>query len=320
MQDKQVPVLITWDVDPDRWTTPERRQQALSMALDLSEEFGIRSTFFITANFAHEYPEHIGRMQSLAHEVGCHGLTHTDEEDYDRMPGDMQQAYIEEATQKLTAVVGEPILTFRSPRVKTSANTLRLLAEYGYRADSSVCSQRIDFVSSNLINPGWIIAPRTPYYPDSTNAFKPGNLPLWEVPISAMGLPFISNALNALGISAMQFFFKLLYAESRRTGKPIVYLGHPTEFILRASGRGKRHRFKLRELSPSYIRTHGLLLRNYLFNMDGQALFNASQELFAYMASYPGVEFLTVGQYVSTHLEKVSRSTQQTQNEDNPRG
>jgi peptidoglycan/xylan/chitin deacetylase (PgdA/CDA1 family) len=320
MQQRPIPILITWDVDPDRWATPDRRQRALSMVLDLCEEFGIRSTFFVTANYAHEYPEHMGRMQSLGHEVGCHGLTHTDEEDYDRMPEDMQRTYIEEATQKLAAAVGEPILTFRSPRVKTSASTLRLLAEYGYKADSSVCSQRIDFVSSNLINPGWIIAPRRPYSPDPTNAFKRGNLPLWEVPVSAMGLPFISNALNALGVSAMKAFFKLLYTESKHTGKPIVYLGHPTEFILQMSGKGKRHYFKLRELSPNYIRTHGLLLRNYLFKMNGETLFNATQELFAYMASYPGIEFLPVGQYVSTHLEKVSRSTKQTRNEDNQRG
>jgi len=92
-------------------------------------------------------------MQALGQEIGCHGLTHTDEEEYDRMPEEMQERYIEQATQKLEAVAGVRILAFRSPRVKTSAHTLRLLAEHGYRADSSVCSQRIDFVSSNLNQP-----------------------------------------------------------------------------------------------------------------------------------------------------------------------
>ena len=71
------------------------------MAIDLCEEFGIRSTFYITANFAHEYPAHIERMRLLGQEIGCHGLTHTDEEDYDRMPADLQRTYIEEATRKL---------------------------------------------------------------------------------------------------------------------------------------------------------------------------------------------------------------------------
>jgi peptidoglycan/xylan/chitin deacetylase (PgdA/CDA1 family) len=127
MERKQVPVLITWDVDPDRWATYDHRQQALSMALDLCEELSVQSTFFITANFVHEYPGHVARMQALGCEAGCHGLTHTDEEEYDRMPEPMQRSYIEEATEKLERVVGAPIRAFRSPRVKTSFHTLRLL-------------------------------------------------------------------------------------------------------------------------------------------------------------------------------------------------
>lgn len=305
MQHKQVPVLITWDVDPDRWATYDRRQQALSMAIDLCEEFSIRSTFFITANFAHEYPAHIERMQTLGQEIGCHGLTHTDEEDYDRMPEKMQRSYIEEATQKLEAVVGKPILTFRSPRVKTSAHTLRLLAEYGYLADSSVCSQRVDFVSSNLINPGWIFAPRRPYRPHHTSAFRRGDVPIWEIPVSAMVLPFISGSLSVFGLRFMRAFFRLLYAESRYTGKPIVYLAHPPEFI--SSGKRKSH-FTLKEFSPTYIRTHGFLIRNALYRMDGETRSNTTRELFAYMASFPGVTFMTSSEYVN-YLEDHAGTT-----------
>ena len=44
MQHQQIPVLITWDVDPDRWARYEDRQRALSIAIDLCEEFDIRST------------------------------------------------------------------------------------------------------------------------------------------------------------------------------------------------------------------------------------------------------------------------------------
>ncbi len=113
-----IPVLITWDVDPDRWTTSENRQEALNKAVSLCEEFSIRSTFFFTAAYACEYPDQIRRMQALRSEIGCHGLTHEDEENYDRMPEDMQQLYIEKAAQILLNVVGEPVCSFRSPRVK----------------------------------------------------------------------------------------------------------------------------------------------------------------------------------------------------------
>lgn len=292
---EHIPILITWDVDPDRWTTPEKRQEALTLALDLCESIGIRSTFFITANFAHEYPFHIQRMQALGQEIGCHGLTHTDEEEYDRMPVEMQRAYIDEATQKLNAVVGSQVRVFRSPRVKTSGRTLELLSEYGYQADSSVCSQRIDFLSSNLINPGWLTAPRRPYRPNSANAFRRGNLPILELPISALVVPMISGSLNVLGLRFMKAFFRLLCLESAQTGKPIVYLAHPTELL---PFKKKRKRFTLSQFSPANIRTHGLVLRKLFYRMNGATWHRATRELFEYMSSSPRVSFMTCSEYL----------------------
>ncbi len=309
MKQKKVPVLITWDVDPDRWTTWERREQALSMALDLCEEYNVRSTFFVTANFAHEYPANIVRMQGLGQEIGCHGLTHTDEEEYDRMPEAMQRDYIEEATSKLEAVVGSPIRAFRGPRVKISATTLRLLAERGYLADSSVCSQRFDIISSNLLHTGWLLAPRQPYRPHSINPFKRGDVPIWEIPLSALVVPFTSKVLNVLGSSAMNFLFRMLYEESKHTGKPIVFLSHPTEFLgswKGGNGRSLKSFLKPELFSPRYIRTHGFLIRNMLIRMDGNTLFENSRELFAHMASFPGVTFMTISEYVAHKLPEVS--------------
>jgi peptidoglycan-N-acetylglucosamine deacetylase len=292
----KVPVLVTWDVDPDRWTTLENRQHALGLALDLCQEFNIRSTFFITARFALEYPEQIQRMLSLGQEIGCHGLTHADDEDYDRMPQEMQRSYIEEATRELEAVADAPVTAFRSPRVKTSGCTLGLLAERGYRVDSSVCSQRIDFLSSNLINPGWLFAPRHPYHPHHLNAYRRGDLPIWEIPISALVAPWISSSLNVFGLRFMKALFRLLRVEARQTGKPLVYLAHPTE-LLPSTHRRKNVHF--RQLSPRLIRTHGLLLRNVFFRMDGVAWYRATRELFAYMASFPDVGCMTSSEYAA---------------------
>lgn len=304
--EKIVPIIVSWDVDPDRWTSLEKRKYSLNKAMDACAEYGIRSTFFITANYIHEYPAELERMRSLGQEVGCHGLTHTDEEEYDRMPEPMLREYIQTARRKIEAVITEPLISFRSPRVKTSASTLKILSENNYLADSSVCSQRLDFVSSNLINPGWLVSPRQPYHPHPANAFKRGDLPLWEVPVSAIMLPFISNTLNVVGVEAMKAFFRLLYTESKITRKPIVYLGHPTEFIPPRDGQHKRHKFKLQEFSPGYIRTHGFLIRKYLYGMDGATWFEATRALFAYMASFPNVRFMTIGQYVTTALQKAN--------------
>jgi hypothetical protein len=289
-----VPVLITWDVDPDRWTTLEKREKSLSMAMELCAEFNIRSTFFFTARYAHEYPLQIDHMQQLGQEIGCHGLNHTDEEDYDRMQPDQQRAYIEEATKQLQAVAGAPVTSFRSPRVKTSACTLMLLNEFGYLVDSSVCSQRMDLISSNLINPGWLFAPRLPYHPHPASAYKPGNTSIWEVPVSAAGLPFISSSLRVLGLPLMKAFFWLLYQEARVTGKPIVYLSHPTEFI---PSNGQKAALSLADFSPRRIRTHGLVARKLIYRLSGQALYTATRCLFSYIASLPDVRFSTCHEY-----------------------
>lgn len=303
---RTVPVLITWDVDPDAWLSVEKRLSALQAALSLCQERAILATFFVTAAQAQVYRDRFGPIQDAGHEIGCHGLTHGIEENYDRMPDDQQRAYIWQATETLQALIGAPMRSFRSPRVKTSALTLRLLAEHGYLTDSSVCPQRVDLISSNLVNVGWLLAPRLPYHPRADHAFRKGDLPLWEVPISALGLPFISSTLRVLGLRAMKGLFRMLYAESRHTGKPIVYLAHPTEFLGGATDnnlKAWRQFISPKYFSPSYIRVHGLRMRSLLYTAHGPRLAAYTRELFAYMAALPAVEFLTVSEYVIHYLQ-----------------
>lgn len=308
---KTVPVLITWDVDPDLWIPFEKRQWALQTAMNLCHGFNIPATFFITAEPAHLLAREVDTMQTQGHEIGCHGLTHGHEEDYDAMPEATQQTYIQQATTKLQALTGRQIHSFRGPRVKTSAITHKLLVEHGYLADSSVCSQRLDLISSNLINPGWIFSPRRAYHPHPNNPFKQGDTSLWEIPVSAAVIPFISSALRVLGLPALKTLFKVLYTEASYTGKPIVYLAHPTEF-----GRGSRekkktsfqqqfaHYLKPEYFSPTFIRTHGLRMRNLLYTMDGATLLERTQELFSYMSTFTNVNFMTISQYVAS-LDKI---------------
>jgi hypothetical protein len=59
----------------------------------------------------------------------------------------------------------------------------------------------------------------------------------------------------------------------------------------------RRAHVTLKQFSPAYIRTHGFLLRNSFFRMDGETCFNATRELFAYMASFPCVSFVTSSEY-----------------------
>lgn len=287
----QVPVLITWDIDPNDYCDLAQKRDALQIAIELSRELGIAVTFFFVAQEAKLYPEEIAEIKQAGHEIGCHGLTHGDEEEYNRMPEEMQRSYIEQATHLLENQTGMSITAFRAPRVKVSSVTLKLLAEYGYLTDSSVCSQRLDFVSSNLINPGWLVAPRSSYHPHRDSAFKRGNLEILEVPISALVIPFISTSLYILKLPVMKALFWLLYTEARCKNKPIVYLAHPEEFGPQSFP------FKMSGLSFRKLQKHGLMIRKQLNERNPEVRQRLNQMLFSYIASFPGIRFMTMREY-----------------------
>jgi len=290
---KIVPVLITWDVDPTPEATIEHKKIALKSALDLLNALEIKSTFLFVASIANIFKEEISLLIENGQEIGCHGLTHDSDEEYDKMPPDMQQEYLTKATEILTKIANKPMTTFRGPRVKTSHITHRILENLGYSADVSISPQRIDFISSNLINIGWIFAPRKSYHPSKDNVFKKGNRKIWVIPISATIFPFISSTLNIFGLSFMKLFFRTLYAETLRTNKPIVYLIHPEEFApdtikIKSSG-----------YSLKMLRTHGFAFRSKLYIKDPKKRFDYNKNLFMYMKSFPYVKFLAVNEYVS---------------------
>jgi peptidoglycan/xylan/chitin deacetylase (PgdA/CDA1 family) len=248
-------------------------------------------TFFFVAKEAQQVPGYSRLLPEAGHEIGCHGLTHGDEEEYDTMPPGMQEEYLQKATGVLRSLSGSEIVSFRGPRVKVSGPTLSILSRMGYVADSTVCSQRFDVVSSNLIHTGWLRAPRRPYHPSATDAYRRGDLSILEVPISAFGLPLISSALYVLGVEVMKAAFRLLYWESRRTGKPIVYLFHPYEFAEEIKG-AKAYRANLK--------VHGVRFRRHLYRGDVVSKLDWNLRLWRYMAGFEGVRFMSMSQYVRT--------------------
>ena len=283
---KNVPVLVTCDIDPSPEVSISEKRKSLDKTLGFFENLKIPATFFFVANVAKQYQSALMPMLDRGHEIGCHGLTHELSEEYSRLPEHIQRENLIEATTILQDLTGAKIRSFRGPRVKTSHITQKILDELGYLVDSSVCSQRLDFISSNLINPGWLRAPRLPYHPSSRSAFKKGARNLWVVPVSALILPFISSLLYVMGPALMKSFFKLLYFESRRTGKPIVYLMHPVEFAPHGATEEKA--------SLASIKSRGFHFRRRLkLRVDETRRFEMTHHLLEYMASFEDVKFIT---------------------------
>ena len=76
----------------------------------------------------------------------------------------------------------------------------------------------------------WLTAPRLPYKTSPTSLFEKGNGNITEVPLSASIIPYLSTTMRIFPkITAAQR--NMLAFESSKTGKPIVFITHPNEFI-----------------------------------------------------------------------------------------
>lgn len=296
-----VPVLITGDIDPTPEATVAEKKDCLLKTRDLFAECDIRGTFFTVAETGQIIKQEVQGLLRQGHEIGCHGLTHSLQEEYSTMSEEQVRASLPRATEMLEEITGEKVVSFRGPRVKTSSIAQGVLEELGYRVDSSVCSQRIDFISSNRIHTGWIRAPRLPYHPSVQSPFRKGERNLWVVPVSAAVFPFVSGMMYTFGLSLVKKLFHAFYQESKRTGKPVVYLFHPVEFAKHTVK--VKHRFTIQN-----FRAEGLRLRRskWLFEKDEKRRLWMNRELFLFMKSLPGVVFCSMKEYVDTVLERRS--------------
>ncbi len=76
----------------------------------------------------------------------------------------------------------------------------------------------------------WLTASRKPYQTANTNLACQGNSGIFEIPISAIGLPYVGTFLRiAPRITAA--LRRVLHFEALIRNKPIVFLIHPNELI-----------------------------------------------------------------------------------------
>ena len=225
-----VPLLVTMDLElaPDHHLEEQRRALDL-LRRDLSL-LKLPLTIFATARAVEAFPIETRRLSESGHEVGCHGLSHDDAENFQRMPESEVRGVLRGATSILQKTIGTSPRAFRGPRMCTSVVTQRVLVEEGYKSDFSVCPQRLDAFTCQGANLGWLAAPRNAYRPSATSPYRRGGLPIVVVPLSGCGLPFVSGLVYLLGLSCAKLCFRILLAEARRTGAPIVYLFHSYEF------------------------------------------------------------------------------------------
>lgn len=263
IQKNKIPLLVTLDLEiaPDH--DLERQRLVLyQLNRDLSK-LDISATIFVTAEAGLKWAKELQMLRKAGHEIGCHGLSHSVEENYRKMPFEKTKAILTRATEIITDACGAVPRCFRGPRMTTSANTHSALDDLMYHADFSVCSQRFDFRNSRGSTAGWLIAPRVPYFSSKQSPYRKGTSNILVVPLSSLGLPFLSGTLFLLGLPFMKLFANLLYYEAKYSGKPIVYLFHSYEFSplagMKNPGRKFLHRLYLQSREKRYEKQMNLL-------------------------------------------------------------
>lgn len=206
--------------------------QGMPRLLDLYEKYGVRATFFFTGHIAKLYPEVVRMAHDRGHEVGSHGLTHEVSKAFDVMPPEEQLSHLKQSKEILEDIIGEEVISFRAPAARVDKAFPNVLAEAGFKVDSSVSSQRLDMMFSfgALKKLHWLTAPRKAYFTQTDNIFRKGESDVMEAPISAMGFPYIGTFMRiAPGVN--RFTRGMLYWETLCNGRQFVFLTHPNEFI-----------------------------------------------------------------------------------------
>lgn len=207
-------------------------REGMPLLLDTYRKHNIKSTFFFTSYIAELIPDIVRMIVSDGHEVGSHGKSHLTQNGFDVMPYDKQKRHLEYSKKTLEDISGQEVVSFRAPALRVSPETARALIETGFKYDSSIASQRFDFGlshgSKNKLK--FMSAPRKPYRVMENNIFKKGDSSLIEVPLSATILPFIFSSMRMMPFLT-KIQMRILHAETMRTGKPAVFLIHPSELI-----------------------------------------------------------------------------------------
>lgn len=252
-------------------------------------------TFLFPAVSAELLSHHLDGLRAEGHEIGCHGLTHHFSENFGVLPLAEQQSVLTRATERLTKLLGESPMTFRAPVFKVSGQTMRALEDLGYLADVSINAGRLGVFGSDIYSIGPLLAPRRPYHPSQENPFRRGRLKLWEIPVSAIGLPFLSNTERFAGLALVKRLFDVLYWEARVAGKPIVFVFHAEDLNVEG-GVEPIDKFKWRYFLPT--RTHGFQFRFFLLERNWAHVHRDIVALLSYIQGCAGVQFMTVRDYV----------------------
>jgi peptidoglycan/xylan/chitin deacetylase (PgdA/CDA1 family) len=103
--------------------------------LRMLERQGIRATFFVPGLTADRYPHTVAAIAEAGHELGHHSYSHVP---LHRLDEDAERRELERGSDAIERITGRRPLGYRAPWWELNDGTPELLAEHGFRFDSSL--------------------------------------------------------------------------------------------------------------------------------------------------------------------------------------
>jgi polysaccharide deacetylase family protein (PEP-CTERM system associated) len=204
----------------DEWPNYPHRVEANTLrVLDLLDECSVKGTFFILGWIAEHYPAIVREIAARGHELAVHSYWH-------RLIYKLSPQEFREDTRIAKDAVeqasGQAVYGYRAPSYSVTRKSLwalEVLAECGFRYDSSIFSVRHDLY-------GIHDAPRTPFRVSTPSGT------LKEFPITTFRLGWGPNWPVAGGgyLRIFPFLYtRLGVGRALREGVPVITYFHPWE-------------------------------------------------------------------------------------------
>lgn len=229
---------------PDDTPSPAY-DQGVPRLLDLFDRHAIRATFFVCGRDAPRQRGWLLEMLRRGHEIANHSTWHRT--GFASLSAEEKRADIAAAHHLIAEAAGVAPLGFKSPGFSFAADQLDVLAELGYRYDSSLLptpfspalrlAQRA--LSGGSVDPTHYgqarfgLAPLQPYPPSRQRPHRParnGNDGVMEAPVTTMPLTRLPMH-STFVLTAGRPLFDVGLALARARGVPVNYLLHAADAV-----------------------------------------------------------------------------------------
>ncbi|MBN2134733.1 MAG: polysaccharide deacetylase family protein [Acidobacteria bacterium] len=276
-------------------------KEGMPVLLNLYQKYGIKSTFFFTGHIARLYPDIVRMILPHGHEVGCHGLVHDSDKAFDVLRLEEQIEHLQQSKKILEDISGREVISFRAPAIRVNGNTPKALLETGFRIDSSIASQRLDFMFSFGARHKlkWLLSPRKPYFASSNNLARKGTSKIMEFPINSILLPYVGTFMR-ISPAFTNVIRCILHYENKLRNTPVSFIIHPNELIDEEITKGRIQRRSKNYLK--YLLADKIRYRLKLRNLGQKAIPLLEKQLIYF--SQRDYKSITFREYYHTHLDQ----------------